>query len=870
MKKRLISLILAMLMVLSICPVVMAADSNASAYDVHIKGNLYDGETLTAHYTPYSSDGCDIDETRTKYTWYHRTINISNFAITVTKFAEKTGDNTCVIPSEICEIGYMNAMKNIFVTVTTADANGNYGDPVLSGFYSYPVTDGTSAYAKKNKASFAHLVPKNPEGTVLVGDTLVARYSYLSVNKVAEGATQFTWYRKNTPDGEATQIQSGTSAEYTLTKADIGKWIECTVTPYDVNGTEYDSSTAKLHYGNLGLLNGVTSSFTFFTESKCAETSLVYPMHKLLSDGGALTVNTHTNGTASWTPHSGTFVSHATYQTPGEIKYDLGEVMPLDGVFFDIRSLGATGNAITSYSISYSENGTTWHDIYSTTAATVGAFEFSLPKTVNAQYVKFYTEGKHYKAIINDFYPIQKQDAQVTLPESVGTVSNGVIKVKEFNKSSTALLSDITATSRIDDSALTPVYVDAEGTEINEEFNITANTTAKLKVTGKNGVALEYGLTFNKVEENLTVNPTAGIAYLENNKVMVDNWGTSSADLIQAVSAISAVDGRTLTPTIVDAQGNAVAPFDIDETTAGKYLRFTNTYGDNYDYEIGYKHIKEDTRVFTDTNKYILGTVDFTKYNTTKKNASGEDEAVSGGKYILKTEVYVPDGYTVKLSARQGNTNSNGWFTDMFAFDDATDTVKLTNEDTGFKFIPGRTYTVEYLIDFDSLTIAHIYQNIYCALWIDGVFVGSGVRSASKTTTPGLLSAYTGITATGTPSEKVAFTNSTFRKVESRDTNVVKTNNYALNLKSGDTVVTDIVPGESYAFENTMGVYKGASFTNYLAVFDVTYQDGVEVFRVLNRVEKNPEKIEINAGQEVRAFCFSDTLLPLTNMGEWK
>ena len=400
--KKLISLITVMLYVLTLIPanIAVAASSTASAYDVHIKGNFYDGATLTAHYTPYSSDNSAIDETKTKYTWYHRNINISSFAITVTKFAEKIGDPTCVIPTDICETGYFNAMKNIFVTVTTADASGNYGEPVLSGFYSYPVTGTTSTHSRRNKASYAHLVPKNPEGTVLVGDTLVARYSYLSINNIAEGATQFTWYRKDTHDGTATEIQSGTSAEYTLTKDDIGKWIECTVAPYDVNGTAYLTSTAKIHYGNLGLLNGVTSSFTFFTESKCAETSLVYPMHKLLSDGGALNSN---NGNI---PYASSFVSHATYQQPGEIKYDLGEVMPLDGVFFDIRSLGATGSAFASYSISYSENGTTWYDIYSTTAAATGAFEVSLPKTVNARYVKFYTADKHYKAVINDFYPI--------------------------------------------------------------------------------------------------------------------------------------------------------------------------------------------------------------------------------------------------------------------------------------------------------------------------------------------------------------------------------------------------------------------------------------------------------------------------------
>lgn len=890
MKKRLSALILAMLMILSICPVAMAEDaavSTASAYDVHIKGNFIGGETLTAHYTYYNSAEKAEDTTKTVYTWYYK--EISNNIFTVTQFEQKTGDNTCVIPTNICETGKWGSLKDIYVSVSTADADGN-GEPVLSGHYAFPVPDSdTTATVHSNYwAINAHLVPKNPEGSIEVGDTLVARYSYQKRDKATEGDTTFTWYRKDTPDGTATVIQAtSTNNEYTLTAADFGKWIECTVTPYDVNGKKGTASTAKIHYGNLGMLENTTATVKLFNEVTVDSTSgLKYPTSKILSDGNALMNRSVSHGS---------YISSGSWGADGYIEYNLGETTQVDGVFLHMSSIAAAKNyasTISEYKIQYSENGEDYYDLHSD-AATVNVVytegtttvdennsthswsggiieEVSFNETINAHYIRFQAD-RTYGVRIEDFYPFKKQDAQVSVnDESIATLEDGVITVKKYNESSENLLAAITATSAIDGEALAPIFVDAEGNTIAAPFNITEETTEKLKVTGKNGVALEYALAFNKVQENLTLNCNEEFVSLSDGKLKAA-WKTPSSVLLTAVTATSAVDGSTLTPSIVDAEGNAILEaFEIDENTTGKYVRFTNIYGDTYDYEIMYSVVGSayDTSVDVGT----------TKGEKTEKTVDIPVDWSTPAVWHISVKVFAVPNQTVSLTIQTGNNwDTSMYLQNMLKFNaDNTLTVAGAASGSSFKWVSGMWHDIDMLVNTNSIDPSKINCPVDIKVWVDGVSIpmnASQTRLYSQALFTGGNRLKLFITGTGDgtqttygiPQAKEVF----IRKVY--DTSVfAPVNDAALNLKSNGEVVKDIEQGQSYEFENTMGVYKGNSFDNYLAVFDVTYQDGVEVFRVLNRAVKNPTKIEINEGQEVRAFCFSDTLVPLVKMGEWK
>jgi len=853
MKKRLGAFILAMLMILSICPVTMAEDatapeatSTASAYDVRIEGNFTSGLSVTAKYDYLpGADGCDeTSKDDAYYTWYRLASN--GYAVTLLKEGYGSdGGNTYTITDADAVGGDQNyGHKNfIFVSVQTKNENG-WGEPKYSNVYG-PNRIGlntSSIYAGSTVWS-AHIVPKNAAGTMELGDEIAVRYTFYNIGGFDDAST-FQWFVKDAITGEETPIEGATSKTYTIGKEAVGKYIGCTVSSNSTNNRGGSTATALTHYGNVGHKTGLKSTHSgtgFGSVGKI-------PMNQILSDG------TSRHGAAGF---ASAILKWKDYEAT--LIYDMGEIVDFDSIFFSMWTTG-TFNPL----IEYSSDNVTWNTFRANTAAIGGENEFTSDVTKRARYFKLSGACLAAGTEIAEFYPFVKQDAKVTVPEAVGVIEDGAIKVKELNKSSSALLAEITVASLIDDSALTPIYVDAEGNQINEDFAINTNTTAKLQVTGKNGIKLQYALSFQKLEENLTVNCTPGVAYLEEGKIYVDTWKTSSADLANAVTAVSAVDGNTLTPVIVDSEGNEAEAFEIDENTTGKFVRFINTYGDSYDYEIAYKHLASNSMQYIGKASYVWSTVDFSKYN---KEVIYQEAPVTipTGKYILKSELNVPDGYTVSLQARQGTTLQGGWISGILKFDDATKTIIISDKDTGFKYVPGKTYAVEYLIDYDDLKLSNLYE-VYTEIRVDGIVIEKGARTIQRAATVGLMSPYFAATKTNEAAadQHIKATNSSFRKVKSRDAFAVTTNNYALSLKSGDTAVNDIEPG-TYTIENTVGVYKGTKIDTIVAVYNVSGSE-----KTLNKILVNPAQITVSENQEIKAYCFSDILSALTKVGEWK
>lgn len=68
-------------------------------------------------------------------------------------------------------------------------------------------------------------------GNDRVGSTLTGSYTYSNANGHPESGTTFRWLRSSEADGEYTAIEGADSIKYTLTKADIGKYIKFEVTP---------------------------------------------------------------------------------------------------------------------------------------------------------------------------------------------------------------------------------------------------------------------------------------------------------------------------------------------------------------------------------------------------------------------------------------------------------------------------------------------------------------------------------------------------------------------------------------------------------------------------------------------------------------
>ncbi len=74
-------------------------------------------------------------------------------------------------------------------------------------------------------------------GTLSVGETLSASYTYTDAENDPEGATTFQWYRATSNAGAGAAAISGATAQsYTLTSADEGKFIGVKVTPVASTG----------------------------------------------------------------------------------------------------------------------------------------------------------------------------------------------------------------------------------------------------------------------------------------------------------------------------------------------------------------------------------------------------------------------------------------------------------------------------------------------------------------------------------------------------------------------------------------------------------------------------------------------------------
>ena len=74
-------------------------------------------------------------------------------------------------------------------------------------------------------------------GTEVVGQVLTANYTYFDADADAEGTTTFQWYVSDDGAGlNRSAIGGEVTSTYTLVGGDIGKFIDCDVTPVAVTG----------------------------------------------------------------------------------------------------------------------------------------------------------------------------------------------------------------------------------------------------------------------------------------------------------------------------------------------------------------------------------------------------------------------------------------------------------------------------------------------------------------------------------------------------------------------------------------------------------------------------------------------------------
>ncbi len=109
-------------------------------------------------------------------------------------------------------------------------------------------------------------------GSPIVGQTLTAEYTYADADNDVQGASIIEWYTSDSPQGNYTGIDGATGLTYTVTAADLGKYIFVWVKPVAATGvlqgaTVISPATAQvlaqnttIVYGDLNGENGINST----------------------------------------------------------------------------------------------------------------------------------------------------------------------------------------------------------------------------------------------------------------------------------------------------------------------------------------------------------------------------------------------------------------------------------------------------------------------------------------------------------------------------------------------------------------------------------------------------------------------------------
>ncbi|MCD1261193.1 hypothetical protein B5M42_020550 [Paenibacillus athensensis] len=235
-------------------------------------GLLKENAVLTGTYT-YGDTESDLEGTTT-FKWY-----TANDAAGTGKTAI-SGATSSTFTLTSAEVG-----KYIIFEVTPVATSGT-----LSGT---PVTYTSASAVVSNFGPTA--APVSFTGILKEGNTLTGTYTYADEESNPEGTTTFQWYTANDNAGTGkTAISGATSSTFTLTSAEVGKYIIFEVTPVATQGT----------------LNGTPATST----SSTAVAANAAPLASNVSISGALMLNITLTGHYDYYDEEGEAQSGTTFQ----------------------------------------------------------------------------------------------------------------------------------------------------------------------------------------------------------------------------------------------------------------------------------------------------------------------------------------------------------------------------------------------------------------------------------------------------------------------------------------------------------------------------------------------------------------------------
>lgn len=388
--KKFITYLIVASYILTLVPVVsFAADTPTDAviYDAYISGNFVTGETITANYS-FDNPDVDADKTEATIKWYSqdRYGNKGNLSA-----ADGTASYT------ITSADVVTNVRSIFFTVTPTDASGNaIGKTEFSNYGTYPFTKDSSKAAVPEVRN-ATIVPLNPQGTTMVGDTLAARFSYREISGTDAGEHKYQWYSGNSMSiDDAQPIEGATEETYTVDAKDSGKWIFVKITPVSADGSSGTTVAARTHLGNVARLGTATVAFTGPFRGS------TYSRLKFLADTNAPADHNNKGPGFSLTNGAGAIT----------VTIDAGMAVPFNGFYVKYGQLYS--KKYTNVSVTYSNDGTNWSsgaDAF--TIADGNSAEKELIFNDKVRYARYFRLSATVagETAIHDFYPFVSNKA---------------------------------------------------------------------------------------------------------------------------------------------------------------------------------------------------------------------------------------------------------------------------------------------------------------------------------------------------------------------------------------------------------------------------------------------------------------------------
>ncbi|MDM8162154.1 fibronectin type III domain-containing protein, partial [Labilibaculum sp. K2S] len=224
---------------------VVLANEVPTASNVTYTGTLRSFEVLTGTYSYSDTEG--NTNNGTSFKWY--------------RADDATGTNKTAISGAVAAaytLATADVGKYIAYAVTPASLTGNSpGLEVLSA-YQGPVLN--------NEAPTATNVTFT--GDLFINKTLTGTYTYTDAEGETQGGTTQKWYRADDAAGtNKTAISGAVAATYTLTAADVGKYIAYAVTPASLTGNSPGLEVLSAYQGPVLNNEAPTATNVTFTGS---------------------------------------------------------------------------------------------------------------------------------------------------------------------------------------------------------------------------------------------------------------------------------------------------------------------------------------------------------------------------------------------------------------------------------------------------------------------------------------------------------------------------------------------------------------------------------------------------------------------------